>query len=184
MKRYTSIAAVARHDAFGCVQTRWLGYSRGDGRERHCTGFTEGEHFARPFTSLFRCAIDDATSIAADERHDAFGCVVTRWLGYSRADGRERHCTGFTEGEHFARPFTSLFRCAIDDATRIERSRRTARCVWLRVDPLAGLQLRRDGRAGTSLSWSGLCVLVFFLRSVFRVTRSKHVGGGGPAADL
>ena len=33
-------------------------------------------------------------SIAADERHDAFGCVVTRWLGYSRADGREPHCPG------------------------------------------------------------------------------------------
>ena len=31
-------------------------------------------------------------SIAADERHDAFGCVVTRWLGYSRADGREPYC--------------------------------------------------------------------------------------------
>ena len=28
-------------------------------------------------------------SFAADERHDAFGCVVTRWLGYSRADGRD-----------------------------------------------------------------------------------------------
>ena len=116
---------------------------------------------------------------AAVARDDAFGCVLTCWLGYSRADGRERHCTGFTEGEHFARPFTSLFRCAIDDATRIERSRRTARSVRLRVDPLAGLQLRRDGRAGTSLSWSGLCVLDFFLRSVFRVTRSKHVGGAG-----
>ena len=117
------------------------------------------------------------TSIAAVARHDAFGCVQTRWLGYSRGDGREGHCTGLTEGEHFARPFTSLFRFAIDDATRIERSRRTARCVRLRVDPLAGLQLRRDGRAGTSLSWSGLCVLDFFLRSVFRVTRSKHEGG-------
>ena len=25
-------------------------------------------------------------SIAAVERHDAFGCVLTRWLRYSRAD--------------------------------------------------------------------------------------------------
>ena len=92
MKRYTSIAAVARHDAFGCLQTRWLGYSRGDGRERHCTGFTEGEHFARPFTSLFRCAIDDATRIDRSRRATSgtmLGCVVTRWLGYSRADGRD-----------------------------------------------------------------------------------------------
>ena len=62
-------------------------------------------------------------SIAAVARHHAFGCVLTCWLGYSRADSQEPHCTGLTEGEHFARPFTSLFRFAIDDATRIDRSR-------------------------------------------------------------
>eukprot|EP00966_Prymnesium_polylepis_P162071 3745447-Prymnesium_polylepis.1 len=31
--RRASIAAVARHDAFGCVLTRWLGSSRADDRE-------------------------------------------------------------------------------------------------------------------------------------------------------
>ena len=46
MKRRALTAAVARDDAFGCVLTCWLGYSRADGRERLCTGFTEGEHFA------------------------------------------------------------------------------------------------------------------------------------------
>ena len=60
---------------------------------------------------------------AAVARDDAFGCVLTCWLGYSRADSQEPHCTGLTEGEHFARPFTSLFHFAIDDATRIDRSR-------------------------------------------------------------
>ena len=117
------------------------------------------------------------TSIAAVARHDAFGCVQTRWLGYSRGDGRERHCTGFTEGEHFARPFTSLFRCAIDDATRIDRSRRAARCVRLCGYPLAGLQPCR--RPGTILCPGVVCVGCFFWRTFSHVTRSKHVGGAG-----
>ena len=47
-------------------------------------------------------------SIAADERHDAFGCVVTRWLGYSRADGREPHCPGV--GCFFWRTFSHVTR--------------------------------------------------------------------------
>eukprot|EP00966_Prymnesium_polylepis_P069552 1616892-Prymnesium_polylepis.1 len=54
-------------------------------------------------------------SIAAVAWHDAFGCVLTRWLGSSRADKY------------------------------------------------------RENRTGHPVS---------------RVTRSKHVGGGGPAADL
>ena len=44
-----------------------------------------------------------------------------------------------------------LLRCAIDEATRIDRSRRAGRCVWLRADLLAGLQPRR--RPGTALYW-------------------------------
>ena len=38
-----------------------------------------------------------------------------------------------------------LLRCAIDEAIHIDRSRRAARCVRLRSDPLAGIQ-PRDGR--------------------------------------
>ena len=50
-------------------------------------------------------------SIAADERHDAFGCVVTRWLGYSRADGREPHCPGVVcVGCFFWRTFSHVTR--------------------------------------------------------------------------
>ena len=33
-------------------------------------------------------------SIAAVERHDAFGCVLTRWLRYSRADTAARDVPG------------------------------------------------------------------------------------------
>ena len=115
------------------------------------------------------------TSIAAVARHDAFGCVQTRWLGYSRGDGREGHCTGLTEGEHFARPFTSLFRFAIDDATRIDRSRRAARCVRLGGYPLAGLQPRR--RPGTTLSRRRLCGL-FFSGVLSLVSPAQNTWGG------
>ena len=44
-----------------------------------------------------------------------------------------------------------LLRCAIDEAIHIDRSRRAARCVRLRSDPLAGIQPRR--RPGTALYW-------------------------------
>ena len=44
-----------------------------------------------------------------------------------------------------------LLRCAIDEAIHIDRSRRAARCVRLRSDPLAGIQPRR--RPGTTLYW-------------------------------
>ena len=44
-----------------------------------------------------------------------------------------------------------LLRCAIDEATRIDRSRRAGRCVWLRADLLAGLQPRQ--KPGTALYW-------------------------------
>ena len=44
-----------------------------------------------------------------------------------------------------------LLRCAIDEAIHIDRSRRAARCVRLRSDPLAGIQPRR--RPGRALYW-------------------------------
>eukprot|EP00966_Prymnesium_polylepis_P012897 296971-Prymnesium_polylepis.1 len=50
--RRASIAAVARHDALGCVLTRWLGSSRADDRENR-TGHP------------VRCGTTDLASVCA-----------------------------------------------------------------------------------------------------------------------
>ena len=68
-----------------------------------------------------------------------------------------------------------LLRCAIDEATRIDRSRRAGRCVWLRADLLAGLQPRR--RPGTTLSRRRLCGL-FFSGVLSLMSPAQNTWGG------
>ena len=84
-----------------------------------------------------------------------------------------------------------LFRCAIDDAARIDRSRRAARCVRLRADPLAGLQPRRrpgEPHWSSCALWDNgppgfsACRTVPCVRSL--MLPAQNTWGGGPAADL